>query len=81
MRGGYDWMGWPGWWGGFGGLFMLFFWILVLVGLALSIKWLWEHTGGKSSQSRESALDILKKRYAKGEITKEEFEEKKKDIL
>lgn len=31
-------------------------------------------------QSTETALDILKKRYAKGEITREEFEQMKKDI-
>ena len=55
------------------------FWILVLAGLVLLIKYLWEGAGVKGAQ--ESALDILKKRYAKGEISKEEFEEKKKDLL
>ena len=56
----------------------LIFWILVLIGLVLLIKYLWE--GGAAKREHESALEILKKRYAKGEINKEEFEEKKKDL-
>lgn len=53
------------------------FWILVIVGLVLLIKYLWEGGGRKE----ESALELLKKRYARGEISKEEFEEKKRDLL
>ncbi len=70
---GYGMMG-GGWW-----ILMFIFWILVLIGIVLLIKYLWEHGGTKAGQ--ESALEILKKRYAKGEISKEEFEEKKKDIV
>jgi putative membrane protein len=36
---------------------------------------------GGGIRSEESALEILKKRYARGEISKEEFEEKKRDLL
>ncbi len=67
---GYGMMG--GW-----GILGLIFWIIVLIGLVLLIKYLWE--GG--AKREESALDLLKKRYARGEISKEEFEEKKKDLL
>ena len=66
---------------GMGGMEILaiIFWILILVGLILLIKYLWEGAGAKGAH--ESAIEILKKRYAKGEINKEEFEEKKKDLI
>jgi putative membrane protein len=42
----------------------------------------WQNGGHYEDRPRsEDALDILKKRYAKGEITREEFEQMKKDIL
>ncbi len=79
MMDGYGWGGMMGGWG-YGGYWILglIFWILVIIGLVLLIKYLWEGGGTKRT---DSALEILKRRYASGEISKEEFEEKKKDLV
>jgi len=58
----------------------LLFWILVILGIVVLVKWLIEKDK-KESQGGENALEILKKRYARGEIDKVEFEQKKKDLL
>jgi putative membrane protein len=78
----WEW-GWHPMWGmwgawGFGMmLFMLVFWVLIIVGLVLGIRWL--ASLGRESRS-DPALDILRQRYARGEINKDEFEVKKQDL-
>ncbi len=57
---------------------MVLFWGLVIVGVVLVIRWLL----GQGKETRtDSALEILRQRYARGEINKEEFEAKKKDLV
>ena len=73
----------PGWgpgYGLFGWLMMLLFWILIIVGAALIIRWLVTETGSRSAAAGDTTVDILKRRYAKGEITKEQFEAMKRDL-
>lgn len=70
--------GW-GWGMGFGWIFMIVFWILIILGIVYLIKLIAGGTGRE--KTAETATDILKKRYAKGEITKEEFDRMKEDLL
>ncbi len=78
----YEW-GWgmhPMWWGTWGVgmmLMMLLFWVLVIAALVLGIRWL---VGQGKEPRSDSALEILRQRYARGEINKDEFEAKKGDL-
>ncbi len=81
--GGWGMMG-SGMWGGWMFLmpiFFILFWGLVIWGIVALVRGL---SGQRSSDSAppaaDSALEMLKKRYARGEIDKKEYEEKKKDL-
>ena len=65
---------------GFGGMFIsMFFWVLIICGALYLIQ------GGSKNYSneckkKEGPIDILKRRYASGEINSEEFARMKKDL-
>lgn len=70
-----------GLWMVFGGIFMLLFWGAVV---ALVVWGMNQLRGNRSSNTdvslRHTPLDIAKERYAKGEISQEEFEQIKKNL-
>ena len=72
---GWGMMGW------LGPIFMVVFWVAVIVGVILLIRWLVISSGPSRPKAEDSALEILKRRYAMGEIDKEEFEEKRRELL
>ena len=78
MMGGYGWGG--GW--GFGMVGMLLWWVLIILGIVLLAKWLFSGGAGAGGDraAGNRALEILKERYARGEIDKKEFEERKRDL-
>ena len=64
--------------GSFGGGFMWLFWIVIIVAFFMLVKGIM--AGGSSSSQPESPMEILRKRYAAGEITKEQYESMRKDL-
>jgi len=68
------------WWGGDfgmgfgGGIFMILFWVLVILGVVYLIR-IVLGSGSETGKTRETAREVLEKRFASGEISKEEFEE------
>lgn len=70
---GLEGIGWG--WLALGMVHMAAFWVLVALGLAALLGWL-----GADSDAEPRATDILKARYAKGELTREQYEQLKREL-
>ena len=75
-----DWGSYGGWGMGFGMVFMLLFWGLVILAIAALIRWLMTQSSPGRSARDKSPLEIVQERYARGEIDREEYEQKKRDL-
>ena len=69
--GGWGWMA-AGW------ITMLMFWVLVIVGVVVVVRW--ANVRGIAGSRSEPPVEILRRRYAAGELTKEQFESMKRDV-
>ena len=83
MGPGWGMMG-PGMMGGFGWglmpLFVIVFWGLIIWGIVAAVRGVNNRKFGETSAT-DSALEVLKVRYARGEIKKREYEEKKRELV
>lgn len=71
----YGWgMGPVGW------IFMLLFWGVIIFGLILAVRWMSNQGNPGRKKQPQTPLEILKARYARGEISRDEFERMKKDL-
>jgi putative membrane protein len=75
-----DWNNFGGWGMGLGFIFMLLFWGLVILGIAALIRWLMSQSSPSRSSPDKSPLEIVQERYARGEIDREEYEQKMRDL-
>lgn len=74
-------MGWAFGWMWFMPVFMIAFWGLVIWAVVAVVQGISRTSGtGPAASREEPALEILKRRYARGEISKEEYEEKKREL-
>jgi putative membrane protein len=57
-------------------IFFIIFWLFIVLGIVAIVRWF-----NAATRNKESALEILEKRYAKGEISKEDYEMKKEEMV
>ena len=81
----WGWQAGMGWWMIFGIIIAVIFWGGIIWLIVWGIRSISHdgrrHNGASGYDSRSNAMDILKERYAKGEITKEQFDQMKKDLM
>jgi len=81
-----NWGEFGGWGMGFGFVVMLLFWLLIVVGIVALIRWLLLQSQSGRDQGRndkprdKTPLEIVQQRDARGEIDREEYEQKKRDL-
>ena len=75
MGGAMSWM--SGAWGIGMMLILLVFWVAAIAGIVVVARWL---IGPRSASGSDSALEIVRQRYARGEINREDFEARKHDL-
>jgi len=79
------WMHGPGGWTAGMGLMMFLFWILIVAGIVFLV-WFFTDLGRRRAQAPqappgpETALEVLRKRYARGEVSREQYQEMKRDL-
>ncbi len=71
-------MMWESGWMFFGPVMMIIFIALIVMIAVFLVRWLGGHGSGSRASSEGKALEILKERFARGEIDKEEFEERRR---
>jgi len=71
---------WDWGWGhmAFGGLMMFAFWGGIIVLIVLAVRWIGGNSAGQKSPASNSAVDGLNERFARGEIEKEDYEDRKR---
>lgn len=67
-----------GWWMLFGGIWMIIFWGALIALIVWGVN---KVVGRNSAVTRHDPLDFARQRYARGEITRAEFEQIKKDLV
>lgn len=77
MMGNYDGMG-GGF--GFGGGFMILWWVILIAIIVVAARWLITYYGAGRRSVESKALEILKERYARGEIDEAEYQKRKHDL-